>query len=127
MIVAPLGAGTLGTKVESIETGPGYQCRNRNHLPDGKISAHAKGIAIDFFAIRFADKRRVAWSIRRAPLKRPISGRRGQRLAVGLRRCSGRAPIRFMPTICTSIQRAMVRTGATAFANSAPFEQGRDV
>jgi len=61
VIVAPLGAGTLGTKVESIETGPGYQCRNRNHLPDGKISAHAKGIAIDLFAIRFLDKRRVAW------------------------------------------------------------------
>jgi hypothetical protein len=60
VIVAPLGAGTLGTKVDSIETGPGYQCRNRNGLPDGKISAHAKGLAIDIVAIRFADKRRVA-------------------------------------------------------------------
>jgi hypothetical protein len=60
LIIAPLGAGTLGTKVDSIETGPGYQCRNRNQLPGGKISAHAKGIAIDLMAIRFADKRRVA-------------------------------------------------------------------
>jgi hypothetical protein len=59
-IVAPLGAGTVGARVDSIETGPGYQCRNRNGLPDGKISAHAKGLAIDIFAIRFADKRRVA-------------------------------------------------------------------
>ena len=61
VIIAPLGAGTLGTKVDSIETGPGYQCRNRNNFPSGKISAHAKGIAIDLVAVRFADKRRVAW------------------------------------------------------------------
>jgi hypothetical protein len=61
LVMAPLGAGTLGTKVDSIETGPGYQCRNRNNFPSGKISAHAKGIAIDLMAVRFADKRRVAW------------------------------------------------------------------
>jgi hypothetical protein len=61
VIIAPLGAGTLGTKVEAIETGPGYQCRNRNQLAGGKISAHAKGIAIDLMAVRFADKRRVAF------------------------------------------------------------------
>jgi hypothetical protein len=61
LIIAPLGAGTLGTKVDSIETGPGYQCRNRNNFPSGKISAHAKGIAIDLVAVRFADKRRVAF------------------------------------------------------------------
>jgi hypothetical protein len=61
VVIAPLGAGTLGTKVDSIETGPGYQCRNRNNFPSGKISAHAKGVAIDLVAVRFADKRRVAW------------------------------------------------------------------
>jgi hypothetical protein len=60
VIIAPLGAGTLGTKVDSIETGPGYQCRTRDHLAGGKISAHANGIAIDLMAVRFADKRRVA-------------------------------------------------------------------
>lgn len=61
LIIAPLGAGTLGTKVDSIETGPGYQSRNCDRLPSGKISAHAKGIAIDLVAVRFADKRRVMW------------------------------------------------------------------
>jgi hypothetical protein len=61
LIIAPLGAGTLGTKVDAIETGPGYQCRTRDSLAGAKISAHAKGIAIDLMAVRFADKRRVAW------------------------------------------------------------------
>jgi hypothetical protein len=61
VIIAPLGAGTLGTKVDSIETGTGYQCRTRDHLAGAKISAHANGIAIDLLAVRFADKRRVAF------------------------------------------------------------------
>jgi hypothetical protein len=122
VIIAPLGAGTLGTKVDSIETGPGYQCRNRNNFPGGKISAHAKGIAIDLVAVRFADNGASRGNIRMARLKLRISGRRGRRLAVGLRQCSDRAPIRFTPPTCTSTPRATVRTEAIAFANSARSE-----
>jgi hypothetical protein len=59
LIVAPLGEAMLRAKVASIETGPGYECRSRDHLAGAKISAHAKGLAVDVFAVEFADKRRV--------------------------------------------------------------------
>jgi hypothetical protein len=59
MIVAPLGGATLGAKVSSIETGPGYECRTRDHVAGGKISAHGKGLALDLVAIELANKRRV--------------------------------------------------------------------
>ena len=59
LIVAPLGEAMLRARVASIETGPGYQCRSRDHLAGAKISAHAKGLAVDIIAVEFADKRRV--------------------------------------------------------------------
>jgi hypothetical protein len=59
LIVAPLGRAMLHAKVAAIETGPGYQCRTQDRIVGAKISAHAKGLAVDFVAIEFADKRRV--------------------------------------------------------------------
>lgn len=59
LIVAPLGQAMLRAKVAAIETGPGYECRPRDRIAGAKISAHAKGLAVDFVAITFADKRRV--------------------------------------------------------------------
>jgi hypothetical protein len=59
LIVAPLGPAMLHTTVTGIETGPGYQCRTQDRIPGAKISAHAKGLAVDFVSIAFADKRRV--------------------------------------------------------------------
>jgi hypothetical protein len=59
LIVAPLGEATLHAKVAAIETGPGYDCRTQDRIAGAKISAHAKGLAVDFMAITFADKRRV--------------------------------------------------------------------
>jgi hypothetical protein len=59
LIVAPLAEGMLHAKVAAIETGPGYQCRTRDHLPGAKISAHAKGLAVDLMAVDLADKRRI--------------------------------------------------------------------
>jgi hypothetical protein len=59
LIVAPLGQAALHADVAAIETGPGYQCRTQDHIAGAKISAHAKGLAVDFVAIAFADKRRV--------------------------------------------------------------------
>ncbi len=59
LIVAPLGQAALHAKVASIETGPGYECRTQDRVAGAKISAHAKGLAVDFVAIAFADKRRI--------------------------------------------------------------------
>ena len=59
LIVAPLGEAMLRAKVAAIETGPGYECRSQDRIAGAKISAHAKGLAVDFVAIAFADNRRV--------------------------------------------------------------------
>jgi hypothetical protein len=59
LIVAPLGQAMLRAKVTEIETGPGYACRTQDRIAGAKISAHAKGLAVDFAAIAFADKRRI--------------------------------------------------------------------
>ncbi len=59
LIVAPLGQATLHAKVAAIETGPGYDCRTQDRVAGAKISAHAKGLAVDFMAITLADKRRI--------------------------------------------------------------------
>jgi hypothetical protein len=59
LIVAPLGQAMLHAKVAGIETGPGYTCRTQDHIAGAKISAHGHGLAVDFVAIAFADKRRI--------------------------------------------------------------------
>jgi hypothetical protein len=59
LVVAPLGQATLHAKVTAIETGPGYDCRTQDRIVGAKISAHAKGLAVDFMAITLADKRRI--------------------------------------------------------------------
>ncbi len=45
--VLPLALNNLETSVSVIQSGPGYQCRRRNNLPDGKLSEHALGKALD--------------------------------------------------------------------------------
>lgn len=57
LIVSPLGQAMLHAKVAAIETGPGYECRTQDRIAGAKISAHAKGLAVDFVAIAFADER----------------------------------------------------------------------
>ena len=59
LIVAPLGQAMLHAKVAGIETGPGYECRTQDRIAGAKLSAHGKGLAVDFVAIGLADKRRV--------------------------------------------------------------------
>jgi hypothetical protein len=59
MIVAPLGEAMLRAKVASIETGPGYDCRTQDRVAGARISAHGLGLAVDFVAIAFADRRRL--------------------------------------------------------------------
>lgn len=59
-LIAPLGAGTVEASLVAIDTGPGYQCRGRNQNPEAKLSAHAKGRAIDVGAFVFSNGRKIA-------------------------------------------------------------------
>ena len=59
-LLAPLGSGALSSSIVAIDTGPGYECRSRNHHTDAKLSAHAKGMAIDVSGFVLADGRRIA-------------------------------------------------------------------
>ncbi|WP_332712786.1 extensin-like domain-containing protein [Pelagibacterium mangrovi] len=45
----------LYTRIESLSTGPGYQCRLRNGADTGFVSEHALGNAVDITAITLAD------------------------------------------------------------------------
>jgi hypothetical protein len=53
--VVPLAQAEFGQPVSEFFTGPGYQCRRRNNQPDGKLSEHALGKAIDITAFRLSD------------------------------------------------------------------------
>lgn len=50
-VEAALGHGAL----VGLEHGSTYICRRRNNLPDGKLSEHGLGNAIDIMSFRFAD------------------------------------------------------------------------
>lgn len=56
-VVSPIAASLLGSPVESVVTGPGYQCRSRS---GGKLSEHALGNAIDISGFRLADDRIIS-------------------------------------------------------------------
>jgi len=50
----------LAVELKSVGTGPGYECRNRNRAEDGKISAHASGLAIDVGGFVLSNGRTLA-------------------------------------------------------------------
>jgi len=45
--VLPAARDQFDSPVSVLVTGPGYQCRRRNNQPDGKLSEHALGKAVD--------------------------------------------------------------------------------
>lgn len=53
--VLPAAQKQFGKPVSVFLTGPGYQCRRRNNQPDGKLSEHALGKAIDITVFRLSD------------------------------------------------------------------------
>jgi hypothetical protein len=53
----PLAKGTFEAPVVSIRTGPGFECRPRNHIAGAKFSAHAQGLALDIAQVRLANGR----------------------------------------------------------------------
>lgn len=56
-VVAPVIAANFSSPLKAIRTGPGYECRNRNHEAEGKLSAHAIGIALDISGFELSDGR----------------------------------------------------------------------
>ena len=53
--VVPAAEDQFGSAVAVFRSGPGYQCRRRNNRPDGKLSEHALGKAVDISAFEIAD------------------------------------------------------------------------
>jgi hypothetical protein len=56
-VVAPVLAVNFASPLKAIRTGPGYECRNRNHETTGKLSAHAIGLALDISGFELANGR----------------------------------------------------------------------
>jgi hypothetical protein len=56
-LLVPLARGAFDAAIVAIGTGPGYDCRQRDHVNGAKLSAHAKGLAIDIADIKFGGGR----------------------------------------------------------------------
>jgi hypothetical protein len=54
-VVAPVFVVNFASPLKAIRTGPGYECRNRNHETTGKLSAHAIGLALDISGFELAN------------------------------------------------------------------------
>lgn len=59
-LLAPLARGTWGVAVTDVWTGPGLECRSRDHVFGAKLSAHGQGLAVDIAQLKLADGRLVA-------------------------------------------------------------------
>lgn len=54
-LVAPLVADIKGSELKAVQTGPGFECRNRSRATTGKLSSHAQGLAIDIASFELAN------------------------------------------------------------------------
>lgn len=54
-LLAPLARGTYGSELSGIATGPGLECRARDHITGGKLSAHGRGLAVDIARLTLAN------------------------------------------------------------------------
>jgi hypothetical protein len=59
-LVVPVIAGRMSATLRGVRTGPGYQCRNRNGAPTGKLSAHAIGKAIDISSFELSNGKLIS-------------------------------------------------------------------
>jgi hypothetical protein len=59
-LVVPVIAGRMSASLRAVRTGPGYECRNRNGAPTGKLSAHAIGKAIDISAFELSNGKSIS-------------------------------------------------------------------
>ena len=76
-LAAPLVAGRLAVELTAVRTGPGYECRNRNRVVTGHLSAHALGLAVDVEAFELANGKVL-------PVK-PDGDERGQAVVAAIR------------------------------------------
>ncbi|PVB61599.1 extensin family protein [Labrenzia sp. 011] len=53
--VLPAAELQFDSPVAVVVSGPGYQCRRRNNRPDGKLSEHALGMAVDISRFQLVD------------------------------------------------------------------------
>jgi hypothetical protein len=58
-VAAPIVAALGGAQLETLSTGPGYECRTRNGDMSGKISEHALGNAVDIDGIILKNAQRI--------------------------------------------------------------------
>lgn len=58
-LMAPLAKGSFGAALAAVWTGPGLECRARDHIFGAKLSAHGQGLAVDVAQIRLADGRTI--------------------------------------------------------------------
>ena len=54
-LLSPLAKGTYGAAVASVWTGPGLECRSRDHILGAKLSAHGQGLAIDIAQLKLSN------------------------------------------------------------------------
>jgi hypothetical protein len=59
-LLVPLAKGTYGVRLDSVWTGPGLECRSRDHIFGAKLSAHGQGLAIDIAQLKLGDGRMLA-------------------------------------------------------------------
>ena len=58
-MLAPLAKGSFGSALTTVWTGPGLECRSRDHIFGAKLSAHGQGLAVDIAQIKLADGRSI--------------------------------------------------------------------
>ena len=58
-LLAPLARGSFGAPLASVWTGPGLECRSRDHIFGAKLSAHGQGLAVDIARLKLADGRLI--------------------------------------------------------------------
>ena len=66
-LLVPLARGSYGSPVDAVWTGPGLECRARDHVFGAKLSAHGQGLAIDIAQLKLADGRKIEVGDPRTP------------------------------------------------------------
>ena len=66
-LLSPLAKGTFGARVGAVWTGPGLECRSRDHIFGAKLSAHGQGLAVDVARLKLEDGQSIAVGEPRTP------------------------------------------------------------